>query len=446
MIFIAVDIGASSGRIIQFEYANKRLVMCEVHRFKNAMTCVDSHHYWDIDYLIDNVFEGLAKCNKAASIGIDTWAVDYVCMDDMFQIGKVFAYRDRRCQDLVSTFDQKDLFLRTGLGYLPFNTIYQLEASAPLIGQFMMIPDYITYCLTGHVSCEYTNAVTTQLIDITTKDFDRELIAKTKQTDLIFQKPTQLQVWPVTSQVATRIGYDTYVSQVATHDTASAFLGSCDLRHNIVISLGTWSIVGCLVDEAITSKQALDLNFSNEAILDHKYRFQKNTMGTWMFENLRQELDDTTCYDTVIDMIYTCDYNHIIDVDHESFINPRSMKHAIDTYLIKNDIPLCKSTIEYYKLIFDSMIAKYITLIGQINAMISDKKDAINIVGGGCQNRYICERLSYSMSCKVIAGPIEATAYGNVAAQMLALKTINNYEEFQVILRNSTHIKEYKEY
>lgn len=445
MTFIAVDIGASSGRVIQFKFTNNRLSMNEVHRFKNKMVELDSSHYWDIDYLVENVFAGLSQCDESISIGIDTWAVDYVCLNSDNTILKPYAYRDKRTHNLVSCLDRETLFYKTGLGYLPFNTIYQLEASNSLKGQFMMIPDYIAYCLSGVVSCEFTNAVTTQLIDITTRDFDKQLIDAVGQTDLVFKKPTQLQLWPISDDAYEKIGFNTKIAQVATHDTASAFLGSVDLNNNIVISLGTWSIVGCVVDSPITSKKAYDMNFSNEASLLGKYRFQKNTMGTWMFENLRNELNDTQTYDTLIQDLYTTDYPYIIDVDDAVFMNPFSMKEAIDMYLQSMSIPIPTTNSEYYKLVFDSMIEKYVNLIEQLNQMIPNKKSFVNIVGGGSQNSYLCEKLAQRIATRVIAGPVEATAYGNVCAQMLATNTINNYEEFQMILRNSTTIKEYKE-
>lgn len=446
MKFAAVDIGASSGRVIEFEYLQDHLIMKECHRFKNEMILKNDSYHWDIHSIVNNVIEGLKKCDNCSYIGIDTWAVDYICLNkgELFELP--YAYRDNRTLILKTKFDSKTLFTITGLGYLPFNTIYQLEASSNLDGYFMMIPDYIGYCLTGKMSLEYTNAVTTQLIDLKTKTVSLELIDLLGQKNLKFPAVTQMGIFPLKDNIVKTIGYNAKLCQAATHDTASAFLGSADLEKSIIISLGTWSIVGCLQDKAITSDEAFELGFSNEASLNYKYRFQKNTMGTWMFEQLRKELKCTLSYEEIISEINDSNYSQIIDVDQICFLNPSSMYNAINDCLIKLKIPLPTNNCEYYKLVFDSMILKYCDIISTINKIVENPYQKINIVGGGSQNSYICKKISEEMKMPVLSGPVEATAFGNVYAQMLASKTINDYKSYQKILKNSVKIKKYKEY
>jgi len=444
MKFIAIDMGASSGRVIEFNFIDGKLDMDIIHRFTNGTVKDEDSYVWDIEYLFNEIIKGLKLASDVTSIGIDTWGVDYVCLNDGKLDDKPYSYRDLRTINLESNLNPSELFYKTGIGYLPFNTGYQLEASKELNGYFLMIPDYITYLLTDQVSNELTNSITTQLIDYSTKDFDKELLNKVNQQNLIFSKPTQLKKWPVTDEIEKQLGYRCHVVQVATHDTACAYLGSPNLNDSIIISLGTWAIVGCLTENPIINDDVLKEAFSNEGSIEGKYRFQKNSMGMWMFENLRKEFNDSLDYETLIEEVSKSSYNQIIDVNDEVFLNPDSMLMAIDDYLDKYSGLKPNNKIEYYKLVFDSMIHSYINIIKKINTFTNRDFEKINIVGGGCQNRYICLEMQKKLNKEVNAGPVEATAYGNVACQMIANNIIKNHREFCSILHNSTEIEIYR--
>lgn len=443
MEFIAVDIGAGSGRVIQFSYVNEKLDMNIIHRFKNGIIKDEDSYVWDLEYLFSEIIKGLKSVNNIESIGIDTWGVDYVCLNNGKLDDKPYSYRDLRTINLKSEFNPYDLFYKTGVGYLPFNTIYQLEASKKLSGYFLMVPDYISYLLTDQLSNELSNAITTQLINSSTKDFDHQLLYELNQPNLIFSKPTQLEKWPVSREIQKQIGYKCDVVQVATHDTACAYLGSPNLNNSIIISLGTWAITGCLTDSPIVNDDVFKESFSNEGSIEGKYRFQKNSMGMWMFESLRKEFEDKLDYPTLIRQVFQSSYHQIIDVDDPAFLNPASMRRAIDDYMDDHNYVKPADKIEYYKLVFDSMIESFINMIEKINSLANKEFERINIVGGGCQNEYICTKIQRRSGKEVVAGPVEATAYGNAACQLIANKIIKNHDEFSSILHNSTEIKIY---
>lgn len=443
MNFIAIDLGASSGRVINFKYHNQRLELQIKHRFINEYIKHNDNYFWDIEKICNEILIGLKKCHDITSIGVDGWGVDYVCLKDN-KINNVYSYRDPRTLNFNSKFDQKQLFELTGVGYLNFNTIYQLEVSEKLDGNFMMIPDYINYFLTNTISNEIVNSITTQLINTNSLDFDKDIINNLKQDKLIFNKPTSFQKWKVSNDIEKKIGYSTNVVQIASHDSACAFLGSLNCKENIVISLGTWSIIGCINDKAIVSQEAYDLGFSNEGSIDKQFRVQKNSMGTWMFEQLRKTLNDHSDYEDILREIDCSNYNEIIDVDDDCFINPLNMKDEIDNYLDKNMIKKPSNNIEYYKLIFDSMIYKYELIINQLIKITNREFKEINIVGGASQNTYICKKVSLKLNMVVNAGPIEATSYGNVACQLLANNIISDYSEYNEILKRSVEIKRYE--
>lgn len=439
--YIAIDIGASSGRVIEYSIENKIIKEKELCRFKNDTKYDGTNHIWDIKYLYHEIVKGLKLATSPVSIGIDTWGVDYVCKSNT-GFSKAVSYRDLSFQKHQSSFDKDELYQKTGIGKMIFNTIYQLESNKNQKGSFLMIPDYITYCLTNQVTCELTNAITTQMINYHTNDFDREILQKLS-SDVKFKKPTQLLKFDISSKMKKELNYDCYVAQVATHDSASAFLGSYRPNESIVISLGTWSIVGCLIDHIINNKEAKDLNFSNEGSIEQKYRFQKNTMGTWMFENLKKELNDDSSYSHIIENINLIKEEIIVDVDDVVFLNPNSMKEAIDKYLINNGLEKPTNKFIYYKVIFDSMIFKYIEIINNIIRITKKTFKYINIVGGGCQNSYICQMLASKLNIKTVAGPIEATALGNLSCQLIVANEIEKHEDFKNYIDNSIDFKVY---
>ncbi|MGN1344233.1 MAG: rhamnulokinase family protein, partial [Traorella sp.] len=309
--YLAVDIGASSGRHILAHMENGKMCLEEIYRFSNELIEEDGHLCWDIDHLFQEVKNGLKKCfslGKApVSMGIDTWAVDFVLLDEKDQrIGNAVSYRDSRTnhmdEEVYKVISEKELYQRCGIQKQIFNTIYQvmaLQKQDPIAlskaKTLLMIPDYLNYCLTGKKYQEYTNATTTGLVNPTTHDWDDELIEKLNYPREIFQEMIlpKTNLGDLSREVQKEVGGNCQVVCPPTHDTASAVLAVPSLEdHVLYISSGTWSLMGSLRDEADCSEESRLHNFTNEGGYDFKYRYLKNIMGLWMIQSVKKQFQE----------------------------------------------------------------------------------------------------------------------------------------------------------
>ena len=455
--YLAIDIGASSGRHI-IGYLNDGKIICEeVYRFKNALINKHNHKCWDIDYLFNQVLMGLKKCKELnkipKTIGIDTWAVDYVLIDEEGnRIGDSISYRDNRTngidKEVYKVIDEKSLYQRTGIQKQNFNTIYQLMADKDNLNKatcMFMIPDYLNYLLTGIKAQEYTNATTTQLICPDTKAWDFELIDKLGFPRKIFlpiNKPGTI-INTLKKEVIDIVGFNTTVVSIASHDTASAVIAVPSLKkHPLYISSGTWSLMGTELEDVNVSLLSHKYNLTNEGGFNYRYRFLKNIMGLWMIQSVQKEDDNNYSFSQLCEMAEKSNNNSIIDVNDSRFLAPKSMINEIKEYCKEKDLDIPKSIGDISRIIYRSLALSYKKTIEEIEEITGLEFDEINIIGGGSNAEYLNKLTKEICGRKVITGPSEATAIGNISCQMLKMGLFKNLLEARTCIYKSFQIKE----
>ncbi|WP_130859955.1 rhamnulokinase [Gracilibacillus phocaeensis] len=459
---IAVDIGAGSGRLMAGFLEGQQLKLQEVHRFANDMQFQNGHWCWDIDGLFHEIINGLKACPsqdlQPTTIGIDTWAVDFVLLDEQKErITDAVAYRDSRTEGIMEEvceiIPSTELYRETGIQFQPFNTIYQLYAfyhqnpnKLEHAAYFLMVPDYLHFRLTGRIVNEYTNATSTQLLDAKTKDWHQGILQKLHIPTHFFQEITNpmQSLGPVTSEISQQLGYELGVVLPGTHDTASAVLAVPD-DQVIYISSGTWSLMGVQIDQPITTEEALTANFTNEGGAAGKIRFLKNIMGLWMIQQVKKELSQDYSYSDFVEFAYQeADFNATVDANDSRFLHPPSMITAIQGYCRESDQPIPRTAGELAKCIFDSLVHSYQMTIEQMEHLTGKHYPTIYIIGGGSKNKYMNQKLASISGRKVCAGLEEATAIGNITAQMIATGQMDSLEHARQLVRHSFPMKQYK--
>lgn len=462
--YLAVDIGASSGRHILAHLDSGKIELEEIWRFDNGMKPKNGHLCWDLENLEKNLVLGMKKCAQLGkipeSIGIDTWAVDFVLLDDMGRrITDAVGYRDSRTEgmdeEVYKTISPEDLYARTGIQKQIFNTIYQLMAlkkedpdAMEKADAMLMIPEYLNYFLTGQKAAEYTNATTTQLVTPKTNDWDHELIRMLGYKDSMFQ-PIHMPGYVVghlLPEIQEQTGFDCQVVLVATHDTGSAVLSvPSNGDDGIYISSGTWSLMGVERKEADCSKASMEANFTNEGGYDYRFRYLKNIMGLWMIQSVRHELADAYSFAQLCQMAEECnDFPSWVDVNDNCFLAPESMIKAIQDYCIKTGQPVPHTPGELATVIYQSLAQCYGEVASQIEALTGKKYTKIHIVGGGSNADYLNELTAKASDRTVYAGPTEATAIGNIVAQMLKSGEFTSLEEARSCIFESFGVKTFQ--
>ncbi len=457
--YLAIDIGASSGRHIIGWMENGKLILEEVFRFKNGAEDIDGKLVWNHTSLFNCIVDGLKKCKEIGKIpnfiGIDTWGVDYALLDENDHlIGEVFSYRDSRTQAVIDQvhdiIDEKEAYERTGVQKQVYNTIYQLysdKVSGKLekAKSFLMTPDYLHFLLTGVKKNEYTIASTTGLINAKSRDWDYEIIEKLGFDKNLF-KPLSLPgsvVGNLKSEIIEKVGFDATVCLPASHDTASAVMAVPNKEMPLYISSGTWSLMGVETPDENTTQLAKDSGFTNEGGYGKNVRFLKNIMGLWMIQCIKKEYDDKYSFTDFVDEAKkACDFESVVDVNDLSFFAPKSMIGAVKDFCKKTNQKVPETVGEIVLCVYRSLAKCYANAVVQIENITGKKFSQINIVGGGCQNVLLNELTALETGRKVVAGPIEATATGNLLAQMLADGVVKNLSEGKDIIKNSFEIKE----
>lgn len=456
---LAVDIGASSGRHMLAHVENGKIILEEIYRFENFIDEVDGAKTWDVDRLFSEVKNGLKKAKDLGkipvSVGIDTWGVDYVLLDkDDRALYPVYAYRDDKNYDLseevakIIPFDE--LFKKTGIEFAAFNTVYQLygdkkSGKMDKAESLLMIPDYLNFLLTGVKKQEYTNATTTAMVNVNTHRFDEEVIAKLGYKKELFKELSQpaTVVGGFSKAVREEVGYDATVVLPATHDTASAVLAVPDgSRKEAYISSGTWSLLGIENESAVTD----GLNgrsFSNEGSVDFNFRFQTNIMGMWIFQNVRKELGGT--FSELTAAAAASDYTETFNVNKKEFFAPKSMTEAIKNDFTERGITPPEKVGDICNSVFLSLAQSYKETICGMEEVLGKKIDVLHIIGGGCQNSLLNGYTSKAANIKVTAGPVEATAIGNVSVQLVAMKMVESLKKAKEMIEESFEISTIKE-
>lgn len=436
--YLAVDIGASSGRHMLASMVDGSMKLEEIYRFPNGMDNVNGTLCWDVGRLFTEIKNGLKKCKELGKIpsfmGIDTWAVDYVLLDKEDRIlGDTVGYRDSRTngmdEKVYETISLSALYARTGIQKQIFNTIYQLMAVKQSHPEYLeqaesmlMIPDYFDFLLTGVKKMEYTNATSTQLVDPKTNDWDYELIDMLGYNSKMF-RPVSMPgtvVGNFTKEIQEEVGFDCTVVLPATHDTGSAVLAVPTNDDNaIYISSGTWSLMGIERKEADCSMASMQANFTNEGGYEHRFRFLKNIMGLWMIQSVKKEFEEDLSFAEICERASKENIASIVDCNDDCFFAPQSMIKAVQDFCTNTNQQVPQTVGEISAVVYNSLAYCYGETVKEIEAITGNTYDTIYVVGGGANAGYLNELTAKYTGKKVSAGPTEATAIGNIAVQML---------------------------
>ncbi|MEX0728983.1 MAG: rhamnulokinase family protein [Planctomycetaceae bacterium] len=471
-IFLAIDLGAESGRVIAGVFDGKTMRLDELHRFPNGAVGFAETLRWNVLRLWSDIKIGLAKAadkygSAIVSIGVDTWGVDYVLLsagDEM--LGQPYHYRDRRTQGMLAQAMTKvsraEIFANTGLQFMEINTLYQLLAAnlaphslLPLARTFLLMPDFFHWLLCGSRVVEFTNATTTQCLHPTERDWAWDMLKK-------FGIPTEMFpsiVTPGTNlgRLRESVAAETGLSRIpvvtpATHDTASAVAAVPTTRTGSAswayISSGTWSLMGVEVESAILTPQALARNVTNEGGIDGTYRLLKNIMGLWLVQECKRSFEKQgtpVSYAELMTQAAAAEpFRSLVDPDDISFLAPADMPTAIREWCKKSNQPIPESAGALVRCALESLALKYRKVLGWLEELTGEKTEVIHIVGGGTQNELLNQFTADACGLQVVTGPIEATALGNVLVQARSAGVVGSLGEIREIVRNSSTMKEYE--
>ncbi|GMQ49455.1 rhamnulokinase [Vibrio sp. 10N] len=453
--FLAIDIGASSGRHLLGHIENEQIVLEEIYRFENKLTSVDNQLCWEVDKLFSHIIRGLKQCvflgKIPKSIGIDTWGVDFVLLDsDDNVIGNTVSYRDSRTKgvmnEVCSQVGQSEIYRKTGIQFMGFNTLYQMSSvdsnNKQAACSFLMIPDYIHYLLTGVKANEYTNATTTQMLNVDSDDWDKDLLEVCGISKDIFAKPQYPghRLGNLKPSVQEAVGFDCEVVLPATHDTASAFIASVlDLNDDgVILSSGTWSLLGTELEKPIISDISLESNFTNEGGYNKRFRFLKNIMGLWIVQEVSRMLDYKYSYAELADLAREANhFKSVIDVNNERFFVSENMIKEISDYCKETGQDIPQTTGEVCMCVYRSLAKSYGQYIEELVSITGKTVDKVNIIGGGCKNQLLNELIEQETNKEIIVGPVEATGMGNIIVQMLSMGEVAHLKQAKNYIRNS---------
>jgi rhamnulokinase len=433
----AVDLGASSGRVMVGTVGRDTLRLEEVHRFGNApMTAEDGSLHWDASRLRSEVLTGLARCGAVDSVGVDAWAVDYGLLDASGELlGEPFCYRDDRTDavraGVLDRVPETELFAVTGLQQLPFNTIYQLAAEPSLgdVSTMLLLPDLVAFWLTGEVGAEATNASTTMLYDVRSRAWATGLAERVDvPVGLLpeIREPGEV-IGRLRSEVAAETGLaaSTPVTAVGSHDTASAVVGVPfeDPRRAAYISSGTWSLVGVETDAPVLTEQARAAGFTNEGGVDGTTRFLHNVMGLWMLSECQRTWGLESGEDLarlLTDAEDAPPFGPVVDVDDEVFLPPGDMPRRIVQWCRERGTRAPEGRAETVRCVLESLALAYRRALRRAAELSGQPVEVVHVVGGGARNDLLCRLTADACGVPVLAGPVEATALGNVLVQARA--------------------------
>lgn len=450
----AIDLGASSGRVMLscYQANNQHLTLQEVHRFKNDFKSLDANFCWDLNYIEHEIITGLNKIIqqgiKLDSIGIDTWGVDYVLLDKHGQVvGPTYAYRDHRTDNVMSQVQSElgieNIYQKTGIQFLTFNTLYQLKAMMKdnptwlsQVTDWVMIPDYLIFRLTGKLNREYTNATTTQLVNVTTRDWDQQLLdylgVPRKWFGDITMPGNKVGYWQSPN------GDKIPVIAIASHDTASAVIAApITDKQSAYLCSGTWSLMGIESNHSYTDAQALNANITNEGGVDGHYRVLKNIMGLWLFQRVCLEHNINNISHIIESAKQEQPFTYVINPNDDRFLNPASMTETLKQVCLEKYTHAPERLSQLVRCIFDSLATLYCDVIAELSTLIQQPINTLHIVGGGCQNTFLNQLCADLCHITVTAGPIESSALGNVGYQLISLGAIDDVKRLRQIISHN---------
>lgn len=456
--YLAFDLGAESGRAVLADLQSGILTIKEVHRFRNAPLETGGSLRWDVERLWLEIRKALnsLKRVKLAGIGVDAWGVDYALLGQEGQLlERPYHYRDGRTEGVMEAVFQKvhkeEIYRATGIQFMPINTLYQLYAAhrdTPSViaaaRQLVTIPDLFNYWLTGKAVCEYTNATTTQMIDPVRRTWATEIMQKIGlRSDLpspIVEPGTvlgPLQDGVVSSSVLA----GTPVIAPACHDTGSAVAAITARDGTAFLSSGTWSLIGTELDAPVLSPNAQKCNFTNEGGVNGTTRLLKNVMGLWILQSCRNCWSAQGHEDSYADLEALANrepsFAHLVDPDDERFLRPTDMLGAINQFCAQTQQPAPSNVGSYVRCVLESLAMKYRLTINHLEDVCGHRMDQIRVIGGGAKNRLLNQLTANATGRKVIAGPAEATALGNISMQVLATREASSLAEVRAIVDRS---------
>ena len=460
--YLAIDIGASSGRHMLASMKDGKMQLEEVYRFPNGMDDKNGTLCWNVERLFTEIKNGLKKCKEIGklpvSMAIDTWGVDYVLLDkDDRILGDTVGYRDSRTEGMdekvYEVIPQDELYARTGIQKQIFNTVYQLMAVKESHPEYLeqaesilMIPDYFHFLLTGVKKNEYTNATTGQLVSPKTNDWDYEMIDMLGYNSKMF-RPVSMPgtvVGEFAEEVQKEVGFNCTVVLPATHDTGSAVLAVPTNDDDAVyISSGTWSLMGIERKEADCSMESMKANFTNEGGYDHRFRYLKNIMGLWMIQSVKKEFAEDLSFAQICEMASKETITSIVDCNDDCFLAPKSMIKAVQDFCRGTGQQVPETVGEISSVIYNSLAKCYGDTVKEIEEITGKKYSTIYVVGGGSNAGYLNELTAKYTGKKVSAGPSEATAIGNVIVQMLHDGVFKDLPEARTCVRESFDVVMY---
>lgn len=468
MSILAYDLGAGSGRAIIGRLTDNRIVTQEIHRFANEPVKIGDRLHWDILRLYHEIQQGLIIAKQEhmlpESIGIDSWAVDYGLIGRHGELlGNPYHYRDWHTHGVMEKVQEhlspSAIFQTTGIQFLPFNTIYQLaslrQSDSPLLSEaerFLMIPDLLRYFLTGEMINEFTNATTTQLFNAKQGDWDRKLLSSIGIPASWFSTPVQpgAAAGRLRSSLMVDLGISSIpVTAVAEHDTASAVVAVPAVsKHFAYLSCGTWSLMGTEVSEPVITEQAMQWNFTNEGGAYGTYRLLKNIMGLWIFQEVKREAEREGHHYSfeqwIDDAQQAPAFASLIDPDDVLFLHAGDMRSRIRQYCRQTGQQPPDTYGAITRCIFESLAFKYRYVLELTEQLSGNTFEGLHMVGGGIQNKLLCQWSANAIGRPVWAGPAEGSAIGNLAVQWIAQGTFKDMQEARTVIRNSFPIDIYE--
>lgn len=465
-LFIAVDLGAGSGRVFLAGVNPNEFLLEEIHRFQYPPREIDGNLRWDLQHILAEIKNGLKAAGKRAnelglrieSLGIDSWGVDYGLLDANGNlIADPVCYRDDRTRDAMARVfacvPRWEIFEKTGIQFQNFNTLYQLHSERQLgaATSLLLLPDLLNYFLTGKKVAEYTNATTTQMFNAEKGNWDRELLARLELPLGLLHEivPAGTDLGLLKPDIAAELGLEgVHVVTPATHDTASAVAGAPLVENSAYISSGTWSLIGIELKNALINSDVAGQNFTNEGGVYGTIRFLKNVMGLWLFESCRREWKAAGIdveYDTLLaEVSASAEFKAFIFPDDPRFLNPPSMLEAIAEQLEETGQDFEYSPAALSKIIFDSLAFRYASVIRSIDELTGKRITSIQILGGGGRNEYLNQMTANASGRPAYAGLTEATVVGNVLVQAITAGRFSNISEARDHVRNNFDLKGYE--
>ncbi len=462
--YLAVDLGAESGRLVLGRFDGGRVSLEEVHRFPNAAVRLPDGLHWDVLRILSEIKDGLARAvreEEIEGVGVDSWGVDFGLLDsEGALVSNPYHHRDARTEGMMEKafglVPKEEIYNTTGIQFLPINTLYQLLAmrGSPLLEAaetMLLIPDLMNFWLTGEKACEYTNATTTQLFDLEEGGWSEDLFEAMDLPSRILAPIVQpaTELGPLLPEVAEEVGAGPPVFAVASHDTASAVVAvPAEGEDFAYISSGTWSLVGVELSGPVVTEEGLRANFTNEGGFGGKTRLLKNVMGLWLLQECRRQWareGKEYSYEELARLAEDAPpAGPLVDPDHPVFLAPGDMASRIRSFCEETGQRPPEEPAAVARCVFESLVLKYRHAIEQAESLAGRAIGTVNVVGGGSQNSLLCQLTSDATRRPVLAGPVEATALGNLMVQVHARGHLASLEEIRETVRRSVEVQEYE--